>query len=91
LFGHALATVIAALLVVSLQLFIAIHWRSFTVAMTCGIAATIAAMFLPKNGIVAKLFPWSMPAVSAVGHSDRLHMALAVSIAGSSIATALGA
>lgn len=49
--GRAAAIVLTAMPMIAAQLFIAIRWRSFSVAMTSGIIATMIAMFIPHDGM----------------------------------------
>jgi ABC-2 type transport system permease protein len=58
----------AALLMLSLQLWVAARWHSFTIALGLGIAGTVAALLLALIGRrspgLASIFPWSLPFVS---------------------------
>ena len=59
------------LLLFAVQLWVAIHWRSFTEPMTVGIAGTLIGITLlrtlknsvssPAGPLMASLFPWSLP------------------------------
>jgi hypothetical protein len=55
--GCAVATMLAALPMIAEQFFIAIRWRSFSLAMASGITATMIAMFIPHDGIFGRWFP----------------------------------
>jgi ABC-2 type transport system permease protein len=58
-------------LLLAIQLWVAIRWRSFTVPMSVGIAGTLIGVMLlrtlknsvstPAGPLIACLFPWSMP------------------------------
>ncbi len=61
------------LLIVAVQTWVAIRWRSFTIAMGLGIGCTIVGIMLlrslknidstPYGPFLASLFPWSLPYV----------------------------
>jgi hypothetical protein len=61
------------LLLLAIQLWVAIRWRSFTVPMSLGIAGTLIGVMLlrtlknsistPSGPLMASLFPWSLPYV----------------------------
>lgn len=73
LLARSFAFVPAALLMIALQTWVAIRWRSFTVAMSLGIAATVIGIMLlrslkniastPYGPLLASVFPWSLPYV----------------------------
>jgi len=91
LFGHALANVAAAMLMLALQLFIAIRWRSFSLTMATGITASMIAIFIPKSGLFGELFPWAMPAMAISGTSDQLTLVVALGLIGFCVVGALSA
>lgn len=70
--GCAAAVMLAALPMIAAQFFIAIRWRSFSLAMAFGITATMIAMFVPHDDIFGRCFPWSMPALAVSGSSQEL-------------------
>jgi lantibiotic transport system permease protein len=61
----------AVLLLLAIQLWVAIRWRSFTVPMSLGISGTLIGVMLlrtlknsistPLGPTIASLFPWSLP------------------------------
>lgn len=65
--GRALATIMAALPMIAVQMFIAIRWRSSSLAMISGITGTLVAMLTPKGGSFGELFPWALPATAVMG------------------------
>ncbi len=67
LFVHALATIVAGLPMIAVQMFIAIRWRSFSVTMMSGITGTLVAMLTPKGGSFSEYFPWALPATAVLG------------------------
>lgn len=79
---RAVALFLTALPMIAAQLFIAIRWRSFSVAMTSGITATMLAMFIPHDGVFDRWFPWAMPSLAASSATAELPGLVAVGIIG---------
>lgn len=86
----ALAAIAAGSLMIAVQTFIAIRWRSFPVAMSSGVAATMIAMFVPTDGSFGEFFPWAMPGVVMTGDVHQWHTAVIVGMVGFCIVAALG-
>src|SRR5579883_363198 len=61
IFGQALVFAVAAVLLLSVQAWVATRWRSFTVALGLGIVSTVAGLVLsistPRSAGLASLFP----------------------------------
>ena len=88
--GRALATIAAGALMIAVQTFIAIRWRSFPVVMSSGIVATMIALFVPADGRFGEFFPWAMPTAAAVGGVDQWQTVVAVGVVGFCIVATLG-
>lgn len=86
----ALATILAALPMIAAQLFIGVRWRSFSVAMTSGIVATMIGMFIPHDGMFDRWFPWAMPSLVVNGSAESLQAVIVVGIVGFCLLTVLG-
>ncbi|MEO8777481.1 MAG: ABC transporter permease [Rhodanobacter sp.] len=86
----ALATIAAGSLMIAVQNFIAVRWRSFPVAMSSGVAATMIAMFVPTDGSFGEFFPWAMSGVVMTGGVHQTHTAVVVGVIGFCIVAALG-
>lgn len=71
-----LATFSAGLLITALHTWIALRWRSFTVAVSVGMVATVAGFLIMQSKDYGYLYPWSMPVSAIVGNG--LHMAFVV-------------
>ena len=84
------ALVAAALLMATLQLWVAIRWSSFTVALATGISAMVAGFVIGQSKY-GHLYPWSLPVQVLVGKSGHGHatFALVASAVGSAIVLAL--
>lgn len=89
LVGHALASLAAASLMIALQCFISIHWRSFSLAMASGITATMIAIFIPKGGPFNAIFPWALPSLAVNGTSQQIFHVVTLSIVGGIFVSAL--
>jgi hypothetical protein len=86
--GKALLCWLAAGLVTSIHVWIAIRWPSFTVAAGAGVAGTFFALFA-ASAKAAPYYPWLLP-VNAVASPDRLPVALALGIGGGLVVAVLG-
>ncbi len=60
LWSYAGAVYLASWLIISIQTWAALRWRSFVVPMAVAVAATILGMAIGDLGVAA-LFPWSLP------------------------------
>lgn len=64
IFGRSVVYCAAALLLVAVQTWVAIAWRSFTIAIGMGIVGTVAGLVLsisPRAASFASVCPWSIP------------------------------
>lgn len=71
IFFRSFAFIPVVLLMLAVQLWVAVRWRSFTVAMSLGLASTVVGIMLlrtlknvgsvPHGPLFASLFPWSLP------------------------------
>jgi ABC-2 type transport system permease protein len=94
--GRSFSFTAAALLMLSIQTWVAIRWRSFVVPVGLGIGGTIAGLILGISGrsaLLASYFPWSLPYAvlardAASGHSQQ--NALFIGILGGVLVAGLG-
>jgi pimeloyl-ACP methyl ester carboxylesterase len=75
-------------LILSINLWIALRWPSFTVPLGVGIAGTFVALFA-SSAKIAKYFPWLLP--FNVLSADRLSAALMLGVGGGLAVAVLGA
>lgn len=92
---HFLATHIGAcfaaiLLAAALQNWAAIRWRSFTVAVSIGITATVIGFLAGQSATYGHWYPWSMPLQVLAGHGEHTHFVVIVGLAGGMLVTMLG-
>jgi hypothetical protein len=80
IFRGSLSSFLAAGLLLSVQLWVSLRWRSFVAGLGVAILATMAMlMVVPRAGaesMIGATFPWSMPAVAMAPNSP--HRAIAV-------------
>ena len=80
----------AALLMVALQIWIAIRWRSFTVAVSVGMSATVAGFLIGQSERFGHWYPWTMPLQVMAGNGRYADFVVLAGIAGGSLVAALG-
>jgi hypothetical protein len=92
----------AVLLMLTVQTWVAIRWRSFTVALGLGIGSTIVGIMLlrslkniastPYSPLLASIFPWSLPYVvlARQATTDLRETALLTGLLGGVVIAALG-
>jgi hypothetical protein len=92
-FAHMLElgakTFAAAMLIVALHTWVAVRWRSFPVAVSMGISATVMGFLIGQSAQYGRYSPWTMP-LQALVPSGAHPTALACSLAGAVFATLLG-
>lgn len=80
----------AALLIVALQTWIAIRWRSFTVAVSVGMGATVAGFLIGQSERFGHWYPWTLPLQVLAGNGTHASFAVAAGLVGGSVVAALG-
>lgn len=88
IFSQALECWLAAGLILSTNLWVAIRWPGFTVPLAVGIAGTFFAIFA-ESAKAAEYYPWLLP-MNVLSGGARLRTALIVGIAGGLVVTVLG-
>lgn len=79
----------ASLLIIAIHTWVATHWRSFTVAVSFGMVATVAGFLIMQSRKYGMYYPWSMPVHAIVGGGEHLRfVAWAGSLGGVVIALA---
>ena len=72
----------ASLLIVSLHAWVAIRWRSFTVAVAVGMTATVVGFLLMQSSKYGPFYPWAMPVKVFVGEGRHLAFVVQASLGG---------
>ena len=86
--GRALQCWLAAGLILSANLWVALRWPSFTVALGAGITGTFFAVFA-ASAEALKYYPWLLP-LNAVTSEDHLPVALLIGISGGVLVAVCG-
>lgn len=86
--GRALGCWLAAGLILSINLWIALRWPSFTAPLGAGIAGTFFALFATSAKIAA-YYPWLLP-LDVLAGDERSMPALILGIAGGIVVAILG-
>lgn len=79
----------AALLMIALQTWVAIRWRSFTVAVSFGMSATVAGYLIGQSARFGHYYPWSMPVQILTSDDQHLDFVLIAGACGCIVVTAL--
>lgn len=80
----------ASLLMLALQMVVALHWRSFTVAVAVGMSATVMGFLIGQSATWGAWFPWTM-AVQPMTRHPQPGTVVLVSVVGAVLVTAVGA
>lgn len=91
IFSHAATAFGAALLMVALQGWIALRWRSFTIAVASGMTATVVGYLVGQSERFGHWYPWSMALQTMASEPKHLDFVLVAGIGGGLLATALAA
>ena len=86
----AAACFAASLLIIALQTWIAIRWRSFTVAVAVGMSATVIGFLVGQSERFGHWYPWSMPMQVFAGHGEHLPFVVFAGVLGGLAVTVLG-
>lgn len=81
---------LASLLVVALQLWISVRWRSFTIAVSVGMSATVMGFLIGQSERYGHWYPWSMPMQVFGGKGQWVEFVLVASLAGGLVVALLG-
>lgn len=90
LLGRAASGFAASLLIVALQNWIAIRWRSFTVAVSVGMSATVVGFLIGQSQRFGHLYPWSMPMQVIAAEGRHLEFVIWAGLAGGALVAAAG-
>jgi pimeloyl-ACP methyl ester carboxylesterase len=85
---HALGCWLAAGLIVSINLWIALRWPTFTVPLGAGVAGTFFALFA-SSAKIAAYYPWLLP-LDFLSGDERAAPALILGIVGGIVVAVLG-
>ncbi|KGI77778.1 ABC transporter permease [Oleiagrimonas soli] len=83
------ASLAASALMVAIQGWVALRWRSFTVAVAVGIVATIAGFIIGQSARFGTWFPWTLPIQAFAGTGQHATLAALLGVGGGLMFTAL--
>lgn len=85
------ACLVATMLIVALHNWVAIRWRSFTVAVSVGITASVGSILIGQSERFGHLYPWSVPAQVLAGRNgEHGDVAMLIGAVGGIVVTGLG-
>lgn len=87
--GAAAQVFCASLLMVALQAWIALRWRSFTVAVASGMTATVMGFLVGQSERFGHLYPWAMPLQVLASGQAHLAFVMVAGVGGGLLVTAL--
>lgn len=91
LLGTAISACFAAsVLIMAIHTWVSVRWRSFTVAVSVGMAATVAGFLIMQSRKYGMYYPWSMPVQVFAGGGEHLRFAVAASLLGGSLVSIAG-
>lgn len=79
-----------SLLMLALHNWVSIRWRSFTVAVSFGMTATVAGYLIGQSERFGPFYPWSMPMQVFAADGARLGPVMAVAVVGAVAVAGLG-
>jgi hypothetical protein len=74
---------VSALLAVTIQHWVSLRWRSFTVPMSFGMCAMIVGVFAVQSPVLGSWFPWSLPIRAVLDGASGAERITAVAAGGS--------
>lgn len=80
----------ASLLMVALHAWVSIRWRSFTVAVSVGMGATVAGFLIGQSDRFGHWYPWSMPMQVLAGNGEHAAFVVAAGLLGGLAVALLG-
>lgn len=72
----------AGVLMMAIHTWVSTRWRSFTVAVSFGMVATVAGFLIMQSQEYGKFYPWSMPMQLVAGDGENLRFAVVASLSG---------
>jgi hypothetical protein len=89
--SRSLACTAAAMLIVALHTWASIRWRSFTVAVSIGMTATVAGFLIGQSARFGKFYPWTLPLQVHAADGRFTTWAVLAGLIGGLVVTTLGA
>ena len=89
LLGGSAAAFAASLPIVSLHTWLALRFRSFTVAVAAGMSATVCGFLIGQSATFGPWYPWSMPVQVLAGKGEHLVSVVALGLIGGLVVAAV--
>lgn len=86
----SLGVMAGALLAAAIQLWVAVRWPSFTVAVATGMSATVAGFMIGQSKEYGHWYPWSMPVQFLARDGVHASFVIAASLSGALLVLAFG-
>jgi len=80
----------ASLLIVAVHTWVSVRWRSFTVAVSVGMGATVAGFLVGQSDRFGHWYPWSMPVQVLAGKGEHASFVVAAGLLGGAAVALLG-
>lgn len=90
LLSRSAAILAASSFIISLHLWIAIRWSSFTVAVATGMTATVAGFLITQSARFGPWYPWSMPMQVLAGQGEKMAFVVTAGLTGGAVCLLLG-
>lgn len=84
----ALQIALCAQCMLAIQLAVALHWRSFTIAVSVGMSATVMGFLIGQSARYGPWFPWTM-GIQPITRNPAIELVMLASIVGALTVTAL--
>jgi lantibiotic transport system permease protein len=88
MFAKGIRVYLCSLLLFSMSIWIALKWRSFTVAVSVGMSATVMGFIIGQSKDYGGWFPWTMP-IQPLTKNPELGLVIAVNFAAATLITVL--
>jgi ABC-2 type transport system permease protein len=86
----ALLTWLAAWLIISLQTWVSLRWRSFALAVGIGMSGTVIGFIVMQSEQWGKFYPWALPMTTMAGEGKNMPFAVAYGIVGGIVVGIIG-
>lgn len=80
----------ASVLMIAIHTWVATRWRSFTIAVSVGMAATVAGFLIMQSRKYGMYYPWSLPVQVFVGGGEHLRFAVVAGLVGGTLVSLAG-
>lgn len=86
----AMLTWLAAWLIISLQTWVSLRWRSFPLAVGVGMSGTVVGFIVMQSEKWGKFYPWALPLTTMAGEGKNMSFAVTYGILGGIVIGVIG-